>query len=66
MEGDIWAEVSAYLYLTDEDFEEEFGRPRTPEEAERHKMFVDAASLAEPDTTLIMGGDNEDGEGEVL
>lgn len=48
----IWEEAGASLYLTDEDFESEFGRPRTEDEKTRHQMFTEAAILADPGSTL--------------
>jgi hypothetical protein len=61
-DDDIWASAHAALYLTDLDFEEEFGRVRTPDEQAAHELFAMAALLAEPDSELVWGEGKHDDE----
>lgn len=58
----IWDDAPMELFLSDEDFEAEFGRPRTPAQREGHEIFTDAALLAEPGTRIALGTEDDGGE----
>lgn len=61
MTGSIWEDATPELYFTDLDFEEEFGRSRTPEEQAAHEIFCEAAELEEAAQITIGPGDGEGG-----
>jgi hypothetical protein len=49
-EDGIYQEASLNRMLTPEDFQAEFGRPRTEEEQAEYETFSHAARLADPET----------------
>lgn len=50
---DIYQDATLNQMLTPEDFQREFGRPRTEKEQQEYDMFTDAAKLAEPSTRMV-------------
>lgn len=50
---DIYQDATMNQMLTPEDFQREFGRPRTEKEQQEYEMFNDAAKLAEPSTRMV-------------
>ena len=48
----IYQEATLNQLLTPEDFEQEFGRPRSQLEQQEYDMFSAAVMLADPDVTI--------------